>query len=121
MPGYGALLIHSLTSSALDQTIGILAPSLGSTFTIAASTLGACGFALPFYVFRTVVVSGDRVPIVSFLTAILARFSCDTDSSPHFTRCHSFPRFFPPVLRPNHRSVTEPLVLYAATFHFGVP
>jgi zinc transporter 5/7 len=56
LPGYGALLGHSLTSNALDQTLGILAPSLGSTFTIAASVLGASGFALPFYLFRSVVV-----------------------------------------------------------------
>ncbi|KAJ7281878.1 cation efflux protein [Mycena rebaudengoi] len=68
MPGYGALLIHSLTSSALDQTIGILAPSLGSTFTIAASTLGACGFALPFYVFRTVVLDFPATPILPLIS-----------------------------------------------------
>ncbi|KAJ6624979.1 cation efflux family-domain-containing protein [Mycena sp. CBHHK59/15] len=68
MPGYGALLVHSLTSSALDQTIGILAPSLGSTFTIAASVLGASGFALPFYVFRSVVLDFPPTPILPLVS-----------------------------------------------------
>ncbi|KAF8196686.1 cation efflux family-domain-containing protein [Mycena galopus ATCC 62051] len=64
LPGYGALLGHSLTSSVLDQTIGILAPSLGSTFTIAASVLGASGFALPFYLFRSVVLESSPTPVL---------------------------------------------------------
>ncbi|KAJ7743155.1 cation efflux protein [Mycena metata] len=68
LPGYGALLIHSLTSSALDQTIGILAPSLGSTFTIAASVLGASCFALPFYVFRTVVLDFPSTPVLPLIS-----------------------------------------------------
>ncbi|KAK7031345.1 J domain-containing protein [Favolaschia claudopus] len=63
LPGYGALLGHSLTSNALDQTIGILAPSLGSTFTIAASVLGASAFALPFYLFRSVLLDFNPTPI----------------------------------------------------------
>ncbi|KAJ6485933.1 cation efflux protein [Mycena sanguinolenta] len=64
LPGYGALLGHSLTSTALDQTISILAPSLGSTFTIAASVLGASGFALPFYLFRSVVLESPPTPVL---------------------------------------------------------
>ncbi|KAJ7132071.1 cation efflux family-domain-containing protein [Mycena epipterygia] len=68
LPGYGALLAHSLTSSALDQTIGILAPSLGSTFTIAASALGASCFALPFYVFRTVVLDFSPTPALPLVS-----------------------------------------------------
>ncbi|KAJ7257892.1 cation efflux family-domain-containing protein [Mycena haematopus] len=64
LPGYGALLGHSLTSNALDQTISILAPSLGSTFTIAASVLGASGFALPFYLFRSVVLDSHPTPVL---------------------------------------------------------
>lgn len=57
MTGYGALAMYALTSSALDHTLGVLSPSLGSTFTIALTTLGASLFALPFYLFRTVMVS----------------------------------------------------------------
>jgi zinc transporter 5/7 len=56
VPGYGALLLHSFTSSALDHTLGVLSPSLGNAFTLAAATLGASVFALPFYVFRTFLV-----------------------------------------------------------------
>ncbi|KAJ7050561.1 cation efflux protein [Mycena amicta] len=70
LPGYGALLVHALTSSALNQTIGILAPSLGTTFTVSASTFGACIFALPFYLLRTVVLdfpSTPALPLVSLL------------------------------------------------------
>ncbi|KAJ6504837.1 cation efflux protein [Mycena vitilis] len=74
LPGYGALLAHSLTSSALDQTTGILAPSLGSTFTIAASALGASGFALPFYAFRTVVLDFPSTPALPLVA--LAALPC---------------------------------------------
>lgn len=56
IPGYGALLLHSLTSSALDHTLGVLSPSLGNAFTLAVATLGASVFALPFYIFRTFLV-----------------------------------------------------------------
>ncbi|KAJ7880282.1 cation efflux protein [Mycena olivaceomarginata] len=68
LPGYGALLGHSLTSNALDQTLGILAPSLGSTFTIAASVLGASGFALPFYLFRSVVLDSPPTPVLPLVS-----------------------------------------------------
>jgi solute carrier family 30 (zinc transporter), member 5/7 len=54
--GYGALTLHALASGALDHTMSTLAPSLGNTFTVAASVLGASAFALPFYVFRTFIV-----------------------------------------------------------------
>ncbi len=55
MPGYVALLIHGVSSAALDHTLGVVTASLGTTFTIAATTFGASIFALPFYIFRTVV------------------------------------------------------------------
>lgn len=56
LPGYGALVLHALCTSAYEHTLGVLSPSLGTSFTIAASTLGATIFALPFYLFRTVMV-----------------------------------------------------------------
>lgn len=56
LPGYVALAVHAISSSALDHTWSLLTPSLGPTFTVAASTLGASAFALPFYIFRTVAV-----------------------------------------------------------------
>lgn len=55
-PGYGALFLHALSSTALEHTLGVLSPALGTTFSTAATTLGATLFALPFYVFRSAVV-----------------------------------------------------------------
>lgn len=60
-PGYGALALHALSSLALDHTLGVLSPSLGSTFSLAASTLGACIFSLPFYVFQSFVVCFEKL------------------------------------------------------------
>lgn len=60
LPAYGALAFHSLSSSALEHTQGILIPSLGTRFTIAASIAGASLIALPLYVFKTVAVSTGR-------------------------------------------------------------
>ena len=57
LPGYLAVIGHGLTSTALDHTHGVLNPGLGTTFTIAATNLGASLFALPFYIFRTFLVS----------------------------------------------------------------
>ena len=57
LSSYGALGLYALSSSALHHTLGVLSPSLGLTFAIAASTLGASVFALPFYVFRMFLVS----------------------------------------------------------------
>ncbi|KAF8972631.1 cation efflux family-domain-containing protein [Flammula alnicola] len=36
-PGYGALLLHAFSSSALEHTLAVLSPSLGTTFSTAAS------------------------------------------------------------------------------------
>ncbi|KAG6844555.1 hypothetical protein H0H87_005975 [Tephrocybe sp. NHM501043] len=66
--GYGALTLHALTSSALESTLGILSPSLGSTFTIALATLGASIFALPFYVFRLVLLGFPIDPALSLMS-----------------------------------------------------
>jgi len=56
LAGYGALVLYALASSALRHTHGVMSPSQGDKFTIAATTFGACVFALPFYVFRTFLV-----------------------------------------------------------------
>ncbi|KAF8074744.1 cation efflux protein [Lyophyllum atratum] len=66
--GYGALAIHALTSSALDSTMGVLSPSLGSTFTIALTTLGATMFALPFYLFRMLLPGFPTEPTLPLLS-----------------------------------------------------
>ncbi|KAF9460499.1 cation efflux family-domain-containing protein [Collybia nuda] len=71
MSGYGAIALYALTSSALDHTMGVLSPSLGSTFTIALTTLGACIFALPFYMFRTVMLGFPTTPDLSLTSLAL--------------------------------------------------
>ncbi|KAF9054539.1 hypothetical protein BJ165DRAFT_1439692 [Panaeolus papilionaceus] len=67
-PGYGALILHALTSSALEHTQAVLSPSLGSTFTTAASVLGATTFALPFYLFRTFFLNFPPSPILPLIS-----------------------------------------------------
>jgi hypothetical protein len=57
LSAYGALACHALSSTALEHTQGILIPSLGTTFTIAAGIAGASLIALPLYIFKTVAVS----------------------------------------------------------------
>lgn len=64
LSSYGALGLYALSSTALQHTLGVLSPSLGFTFTIAASTLGASIFALPFYAFRVFLVSYISIPIL---------------------------------------------------------
>ncbi|KAG6888566.1 hypothetical protein C0995_007355 [Termitomyces sp. Mi166 len=68
LTGYGALTIHALSTSALDSTLGVLSPSLGSTFTIALTTLGASVFALPFYVFRLVLLGFPDDPVLPLMS-----------------------------------------------------
>ncbi|KAF9443664.1 cation efflux protein [Macrolepiota fuliginosa MF-IS2] len=65
IPGYGALLLHGLATSALDHTLSVVAPSLGETFAMAAAVLVASIVALPFYVFKTVVLHFPPTPILS--------------------------------------------------------
>jgi solute carrier family 30 (zinc transporter), member 5/7 len=57
LPAYVALVTHALSSNGLEHTQNVLSPALGSTFTTAASTLGACLLFLPLYMFREVLVS----------------------------------------------------------------
>ena len=54
--GYGVLFFYGLSSAALEHTLGVLSPALGTNFSMAATTLGATLFALPFYFFRLAVV-----------------------------------------------------------------
>jgi zinc transporter 5/7 len=56
IPGYGALLLHGLASTALDHTLSVVAPSLGETFVIATAVFIASIVALPLYAFRIIVV-----------------------------------------------------------------
>ena len=56
IPGYGALVLHGLVTSALDHTLSLVAPSLGETFVMSAAIFVASIVALPFYAFKTMVV-----------------------------------------------------------------
>lgn len=98
LTGYGALTVHALTSSALGGAMGVLSPSLGSTFTIGLTTLGASIFALPFYLFRSVLV-GCIASLLAF--------------SPHCRLQLGFP--IEPAL-PLMSLVAIPLIAYALLF-----
>lgn len=55
-PGYLAVIGHALASGALEHTIGLLTPSLGSNLAIGGSTVGAVIIAMPIYLFRLTMV-----------------------------------------------------------------
>lgn len=57
-PGYGALFIEAVSSTALEHTERVLSPSLGQPVSAAFSMLGACMFSLPLYMLRHILVSG---------------------------------------------------------------
>ena len=57
IPGYGVLILHGIASSGIDHTRGILAPALGGKVYMMASTIGATIVALPFYIFKSLMVS----------------------------------------------------------------
>ncbi|KAG7443615.1 cation efflux protein [Guyanagaster necrorhizus] len=77
MPGYVALLIHGVSSAALNHTLGVITASLGTTFTIATTTFGASIFALPFYIFRTVLTSNQTpaLPLISLAAVPFIAYS----------------------------------------------
>lgn len=107
-PGYGALLLHSITSSALDHTLGVLSPSLGNAFTLGAATLGASVFALPFYMFRTFLV---RVfgHLSNYFSAhhVLARFPFNPRTSFGFPSCHSSHCLLYTLVISSHRTLPQ--------------
>ncbi|KAJ3769191.1 cation efflux protein [Lentinula raphanica] len=74
LPGYMAIVGHGVTSSALEHTYGVLSPGLGTTFTIAATNLGASLFALPFYIFRTIVLGFPTTPVLPLFSLALIPF-----------------------------------------------
>ncbi|KAG9223774.1 hypothetical protein CCMSSC00406_0004885 [Pleurotus cornucopiae] len=64
LPPYGALLVYAIVSTALEHTHSVLSPSLGTTVTLNASTLGAAFIALPLYGFRTVLLGFPSTPVI---------------------------------------------------------
>ncbi|TFK74899.1 cation efflux protein [Pluteus cervinus] len=71
LPGYGGLLVYALSSRAFDHTLSVLSPSLGLANTLAATTLGGAVFALPFYMFRTVLFQFPVVPILPLSSLVV--------------------------------------------------
>lgn len=59
LPGYTALAFHGLASVALEQTQSVFPPSVTPQMIIAASALGSCFLAVPLYLFRMFMVSGQ--------------------------------------------------------------
>jgi zinc transporter 5/7 len=55
-PGYGALVLHGMSTYALEHLRGVLAPTVSPTLTTATSTLGAALIGLPLYAFRQAIV-----------------------------------------------------------------
>ena len=68
IPGYAVLAIYGLTTIGLRHTQGVLSPALGLKATSMVSILGATVIALPFYVFKSLVVSLDFWLAISVLT-----------------------------------------------------
>ncbi|KAK1215490.1 putative zinc transporter msc2 [Marasmius sp. AFHP31] len=67
-PGYVAIIVHGLSSVVLDHSYGVLSPALGVNAAVAASTLGASAFALPFYLFRSFMLGFPSEPVLPLLS-----------------------------------------------------
>ena len=85
LPGYAALVLHGVSSSALIHTRQVLTSSLGPTFTVAASTLGATVLALPIYLCRTVMVcpilgSSRSYHLMHSFIALISYFASPSNS-----------------------------------------
>lgn len=59
-PGYGALVMHGISTYALEHLRGVLAPTVNPTLTTAVSTLGAALVGLPLYAFRKALVCSSH-------------------------------------------------------------
>lgn len=63
-PGYGALVLHGMSTYALEHLRGVLAPTVNPTLTTATSTLGAALIGLPLYALRQAIVCTSRVDLL---------------------------------------------------------
>ncbi|KAG2366968.1 cation efflux family-domain-containing protein [Suillus spraguei] len=63
-PGYGALVMHGISTYALEHLRGVLAPTVNPILTTAASTLGAALVGLPLYALRQALLNFPPTPIV---------------------------------------------------------
>lgn len=60
LPGYLALLLHILSTGALEHLRSMLAPSVGAKYVSVCYTVGAATFSLFVYVARDTFVSISR-------------------------------------------------------------
>lgn len=60
LPGYLALLLHILSTGALEHLRSMLAPSVGAKYVSICNTVGAATFSLVVYVARETLVSISR-------------------------------------------------------------
>ena len=56
LPGYAVLILHGIATAGLEHTQSVLSPVLGTSVSMLTSTLGATVIALPFYLFKTILV-----------------------------------------------------------------
>lgn len=69
-PGYVVLALYGLSTIGLDHTQSVIAPALGAKAASMTCTLGATVIALPFYVFKSLVVC-IFIGCISFYNLIL--------------------------------------------------
>lgn len=75
VPGYGALVLHGMSTYALEHLRGVLAPTVNPTLTTAASTLGAALIGLPLYAFRQAIVCTSHLGLsLQHHSAVLYRW-----------------------------------------------
>ena|SRR5882762_2852844 len=123
LPAYVALVTHALSSSGLEHTQGVLSPALGSTFTTAASTLGACLIFLPLYMFREVLVSRSPVMYVwcTYPIHTPAPLSYHSNTSAFLSSCPSSPLLYPPLPVTQYFPLTQQRIVLAAVLHGLLP
>ena len=56
-PGYVVIVLYGISTAGLDHTQSVLSPALGTKAATMSSVLGATIIALPFYVFKSLIVS----------------------------------------------------------------
>ncbi|KAH7890677.1 cation efflux protein [Phlebopus sp. FC_14] len=68
LPGHGSLLLHGLTTFALERLRGVLSPTVGPAMMTAASTLGAALLGLPLYGCRQAFFNLPPSPVLPLLS-----------------------------------------------------
>ncbi|TDL23724.1 cation efflux protein [Rickenella mellea] len=104
-PGYLAMILHGVATSAHEHTQDVLAPALGHTIATAATTLGATLLGLPFYMFRRILFDLPESPDVSIFGLLSLPFMAYTIL----------------FMSPNTRSAIRTLTVPAHLFELSYP